>query len=469
MRIKRIDLCGFKSFCDKSALDLSQPITGIVGPNGCGKSNVVDALRWAMGELSPRHLRGKSMEDVIFAGSDSRGPSGMAEVSVTFDNDGRVPPEFIAYEEITVTRRLHRDGTSVYLINRLPVRLRDITNLFLGTGVGTKAYAIIEQGRVGLIVSAKPEDRRLFIEEAAGITKYRRRRQAAERKIDATRQNLLRVSDVLDEIGGRLGSLRRQAKKAARYKSYRTEMRDIELWSASHNLLGLIAEDKVVQAELIGLEQEREASQLELDQGEAKLEAARLAAIEQEHHLTSQQEGLYQLDNQITLTENACGFHTHEAEQLESQAQTAEAEAEGLRRQVAEAEADRLLVADCLRTTTEEERALAAVLQVRQQVLAGLRQEVHEVEDRIEVERTASAEAERSGARSEASMRAMAQRRRDIEERIERRRQEANRVVDRLAELSATASTLDGQLGSLRMTREEIEARREGAQARNDE
>ena len=139
MRIKRIDLCGFKSFCDKASLDLRQPITGVVGPNGCGKSNVVDALRWALGEQSARHLRGKAMEDVIFNGSDSRGPSGVAEVSITFENDGRVPPEYLNYSEITVTRRLHRDGTSEYIINKLPVRLRDVTNLFLGTGIGTKA------------------------------------------------------------------------------------------------------------------------------------------------------------------------------------------------------------------------------------------------------------------------------------------------------------------------------------------
>jgi len=178
MKIKRIELVGFKSFVDRTILHLDHDVLGVVGPNGCGKSNIVDAIRWCMGEQSARHLRGRLMEDVIFSGSDSRSPNDFAEVTLTFDNEagGDAPLEYRDYAEIAVTRRLHRTGESEYLINKTPVRLRDVTDLFLGTGAGTKAYSIIEQGKVGLIVSAKPEDRRILIEEAAGITRFKSRK-----------------------------------------------------------------------------------------------------------------------------------------------------------------------------------------------------------------------------------------------------------------------------------------------------
>src|SRR5258706_3348920 len=248
MKIKRLEVIGFKSFCDKSIVTIDQPITAVVGPNGCGKSNIVDAIRWCMGEQSAKHLRGGAMQDVIFAGSDSRGPLGMCEVTLVFENDGNVPLEYLAYSEIAVTRKLYRDGTSEYYLNKTACRLRDVVDFFLGTGVGAKAYSIIEQGRVGMIVSSKPEDRRFLIEEAAGITKYKVKKKAAEKKMEATRQNLLRVSDVIAEIEKQLGSLRRQAQKAERYKQYKAEMRDIELWSGAQRWLGFAAQAKVAEA-----------------------------------------------------------------------------------------------------------------------------------------------------------------------------------------------------------------------------
>ena len=187
MKIKKLEIQGFKSFADPVELNFQDGITGVVGPNGCGKSNIVDALRWVMGEQSAKHLRGGLMQDVSFNGSESRGPLGMAEVTLTLENDGKsVPAEYSHFEDIQVTRRLYRTGESEYEINRNGCRLRDITDLFLGTGVGTKAYSIIEQGRVGMIVSSKAEDRRQIIEEAAGITKYKARRQAAERRMAST-------------------------------------------------------------------------------------------------------------------------------------------------------------------------------------------------------------------------------------------------------------------------------------------
>src|SRR6185295_4608134 len=253
MRIRKLEISGFKSFVDRTVIHFDTDVIGIVGPNGCGKSNIVDSIRWCMGEQSAKHLRGRAMSDVIFNGSEHRGPHGMAEVTLTFDNGdpegaAGLPLEYRDYAEIAVTRRLFRDGTSEYLINKTQVRLKDVTDLFLGTGVGTKAYSIIEQGKIGLIVSARAEDRRLLIEEAAGITKYKARKKQAEQKMDQTRQFLLRVGDIVSEIQRSLASLKRQAAWSERYVSYKNEMEDLILHESAHRLLEVIAVTKVEEA-----------------------------------------------------------------------------------------------------------------------------------------------------------------------------------------------------------------------------
>lgn len=255
MRIKRLDITGFKSFMERSVFSFDEGVTGVVGPNGCGKSNVVDAIRWVMGEQSAKNLRGRGMEDVIFNGSENKPPLSMAEVSLTFlvDDTDTLSPQYQGYSEITVTRRLFRNGDSEYLINKTVCRLLDITELFLGTGVGTKAYSIIEQGRVGLIVSSKPEDRRHLLEEAAGVTKYKARRKAAERKMEATEANLLRVNDITGELEKRLDTLSKQAKKAEKYRKLKARMREIDLHSASHRSLELMVEKRMLQARLENL------------------------------------------------------------------------------------------------------------------------------------------------------------------------------------------------------------------------
>src|ERR1700728_3713873 len=242
MKIKKLEIVGFKSFVDRTIVNFDHEVLGIVGPNGCGKSNIVDAIRWCMGEQSARHLRGRAMEDVIFGGSDSRAPHDFAEVTLTFENDdpAELPLEYKEYAEIAVTRRLHRTGESEYLVNKTAVRLRDVTDLFLGTGAGTKAYSIVEQGKIGLITTAKPEDRRMLIEEAAGITKFKSKKKQAERKMELTQQNLLRVSDIIAEIERNIGSLKRQAAKAERFVAYKRELEDLQLYEASHKYLELI-------------------------------------------------------------------------------------------------------------------------------------------------------------------------------------------------------------------------------------
>ena len=264
MRIKRIELNGFKSFLERTVLELPLGVTAIVGPNGCGKSNIVDAIRWVLGEQSPKHLRGEAMEDVIFTGNGESGPLGMAEVTLLLERDERdlerpaapgdgdgvdegLPAALAEASEIAVTRRYFRSGESEYFINRMPCRLRDITELFLGTGIGTKAYAIIEQGRVEQLVNAKPEEVRLFIEEAAGTTRFRSRKLAAERKMERTRDNLVRVEDVVREIERQMASLERQARRAEEYHRIKDGLRALDLrvmaarqraWSEETRTLG---------------------------------------------------------------------------------------------------------------------------------------------------------------------------------------------------------------------------------------
>jgi chromosome segregation protein len=208
MILSKIEILGFKSFAKKTDLKFDGHITAIVGPNGCGKTNIVDALRWGLGEQRPSILRADRMENIIFGGAQSSRPLGMAEVSITFDNASHVLP--IDYDEVTVTRRLYRSGDSEYLLNKTPVRLKDIADLMMDTGIGTDAYSVIELKMVEEILSEKAEDRRKLIEEAAGVTKYKHRLKAAIRKQEATQNDLLRVNDIIQEVERTVRSLQRQ-------------------------------------------------------------------------------------------------------------------------------------------------------------------------------------------------------------------------------------------------------------------
>ncbi len=233
MYFKSFEIRGFKSFVDYTRIELEPGITAIVGPNGCGKSNIVDAIRWALGEQSAKLMRGTKMEDFIFNGSQSRKPTGAAEVSVTFSNtDGAITTQpYAEYEDITVTRKVFRTGESEYYINKVPCRLKDIVDVFLDTGVATRSLSIIEQDQISKIINSKPEDRRFIIEEAAGVMKYKNRRHAAQNKLAASQQNLLRVQDILSELERQRNSLGRQAKKAERFAGYREELKSRALFS----------------------------------------------------------------------------------------------------------------------------------------------------------------------------------------------------------------------------------------------
>ncbi|GAB4372546.1 MAG: chromosome segregation protein SMC [Deltaproteobacteria bacterium] len=283
MKLKKLELFGFKSFYDKTTFEFSDGITAIVGPNGCGKSNIVDAIRWVLGEHAPTYLRSKALEDVIFAGSDAAGPLGMAEVSLTFDNeDGDSPPGYESYPEIQITRKTFRDGESEFSINRVPCRLKDIAELFLDTGAGARGYAIIEQGKIMTVVNAKPDEKRMIIEEAAGVAKFRVRRKEAERKMENTRQNLARVKDILEEVRRQLASLDRQVKKAERYKALREELRDLELRLAAVRMGELSAEGERIAEELSGAEESLRGTRARMAALEAEREAGKIRLAEAE-------------------------------------------------------------------------------------------------------------------------------------------------------------------------------------------
>ena len=226
MRLDRVDIIGFKSFGERTELSFHEGVTAIVGPNGCGKSNISDAIGWALGEQSAKSLRGQKMEDLIFNGSERRAPVGFAEVNLRLSKINGSPDRGL--REAVVTRRLYRSGESEYLLDGSPCRLRDVVELFMDTGMGNKAYSIMEQGKIGLILSSKPSDRRGVIEEAAGITKYKARRRSAELKLQAAQQNLLRVNDIVYEVERQMNSLKRQAGKARRYKRLRSSMAHLE-------------------------------------------------------------------------------------------------------------------------------------------------------------------------------------------------------------------------------------------------
>lgn len=306
MRIKTLSIHGFKSFIDKVNLNFSTGVSGIVGPNGCGKSNIVDAIRWVIGEQNPRHLRGKLMEDIIFNGSESRKPLGMAEVSLVFSNhEGKAPARFANFTEIEVSRRLYRSGESEYYLNKVQCRLRDIVDLFTDTGIGTRSYSIVEQGQVGWIVNARPEDRRVIFEEAAGISKFKHKKDAALRRLESTRENLTRVNDIISEVRRQLNSLNRQAKKAERYKVLRDELKEVDLRICSIEFKKIGEEIHALSKRLIEINDEDAALAARASGAESKAEELRLESVALEAAFRDISERLVGIERLIQEEEHA--------------------------------------------------------------------------------------------------------------------------------------------------------------------
>ena len=276
MRLTKLKIAGFKSFVDPTTVTFPSSLTGVVGPNGCGKSNIIDAVRWVMGEISAKHLRGESMADVIFNGSATRKPLGSASVELVFDNsDGKIGGEYATYNEVALRRAMSRDGTSDYFINGIKVRRKDITQLFLGTGLGTRSYAIIEQGMISRVIEARPDDLRAFLEEAAGISRYKERRRETENRIGHTRENLDRLNDLREEVEKQIRHLQRQAATARRYQVLKEDERKLHAELLALRLQSLDAEAGVRDAATSGYETAMQGVLADLREAEAQIEHIR--------------------------------------------------------------------------------------------------------------------------------------------------------------------------------------------------
>ncbi|GIW40500.1 MAG: chromosome partition protein Smc [Candidatus Binatia bacterium] len=461
MRIQRLELIGFKSFVHRTVLEFAPGVTAIVGPNGCGKSNIVDAIRWVLGEQSAKHLRGQAMEDVIFAGNERRPPLGMAEVSLTFVNEeaasvrpeidlSDIPAEIRSLPEITVTRRYYRSGESEYFLNRAPCRLKDITELFLGTGVGTKAYAIIEQGRVEQLVGAKPEERRWFVEEAAGTTLYRSRRQAAERKMERTRENLARVGDVLREVERQIRALERQAARAAEYRKLADELREVELQLASYRWGRLQHEEGEREAKIAALL----SAIRTLEAGIAEGEASRAAISERRAEVGGRVERLgsaaweartrlESLRERRRWLEREIADRTRTIEDAVSEIATLEGRVERLGGEVSELLAAR---GEHERELREMEPSVSLVSQRMEE----LREELRAAENELERDRAVLVSLLTEEARTKNELAGIEKRIRELEKLGERLSSERERVVREAAEAEARVRAGEAEVGELR-------------------
>ncbi len=323
MYLKNLTVLGFKSFADKTSLNFQPGVTAIVGPNGCGKSNVSDAIRWVLGEQSAKALRGGEMADVIFNGTDGRKPLGMAEVSLTIGgvDDAHLTAAGVemAYNEVTVTRRVFRDGGSEYFVNKTPCRLKDIQQLFMGTGVGRTSYSIMAQGNITQILSSKPEDRRMIFEEAAGITKYKAQKKEALRKLEYTEQNLLRVANLVREVKRQIGSLQRQAGKARRYKQLAAELEHLDTQLARHQFDQLQAEIGERQKTADDLRNEIETNSANVLRAEDEIAQLRERLNELEHEISTQQQRGLELKGEIDRHDSRIHFNEERLREFATQ------------------------------------------------------------------------------------------------------------------------------------------------------
>jgi chromosome segregation protein len=341
LRIRSLEIAGFKSFPEPVQLVFPEGICAIVGPNGCGKSNVVDAIRWVMGEQNARHLRGRTVEEMIFAGAESKAPVGMAEVILTLDNsDGTAPGEYAAFSEIQISRRVYRGGESEYRINKVPCRLRDIVDFFLDTGVGTRGYTIVEQGHISEIVSSRPQDRRFIIEEAAGIGKYRQRRRETERKLEATEQNLVRVSDILGELRRQIGMLERQSRKARRYRELSAEVRDLDLSLAREDFDQQETRLEEARAALESLRTQSGEAEAAVARAEEGIVAAREERLRLEREMQQAGDRLHELRSEIQSLEGRIQYETREREALTALAGRRDAEIQELETQAGQSRSE---------------------------------------------------------------------------------------------------------------------------------
>ena len=392
MYLKNLTVLGFKSFADKTSLNFQPGVTAIVGPNGCGKSNVSDAVRWVLGEQSAKALRGGEMADVIFNGTDTRKPLSMAEVSLTIggveEDQLKASGVDLAYDEVTLTRRVFRDGGSEYFLNKTPCRLKDIQQLFLGTGVGRTSYSIMAQGNITQILSSKPDDRRMVFEEAAGITKFKAQKRESLRKLEHTDQNLLRVEDLIKEVKRQIGSLQRQAGKARRYKQLMQELQHLDTQLARHQFDQLQGEIQERQEQSEGLRVQIETSSEEVlrCEDEILLLRSRLSELEQEINQT-QQRGM-ELKGQVERHESRIQFNDQRLHELQEQHGKALSEIAQADERSRLAEAELHMVEQRLEESSSKLEGHRQTLAQRREALQGIESELMSRQESLRQEQT---------------------------------------------------------------------------------
>lgn len=465
MRLKRVEITGFKSFMERTCLHIEPGVTAIVGPNGCGKSNIVDAIRWAMGEASAKALRGQAMEDVIFHGTDSDKPVGMAEVTLTFENtNGHAPQHLAGCSEIEVTRRLFRSGESEYCINRVPCRRRDILELFMDTGLGNRSYAIVEQDRVSRIISAKSEERRVVVEEVAGISRYRSRREAAQRKIEATRQNLQRIQDIRHEVAQQIQALERQAKKAERYRALKTRLLELER-ELVLSRWAVLEKERVALQERIGAvgDQKNEMASA-LESQELAIEKGRITLLELERRVLEGQEDLHRKERALRDLENAVQRQTQELQTLEVSERSLEEELEELRAKSCSAnEQLQSLRGKNQQVTSELHQGRASLEELSRQLQQGM-EKARLLRARLEEARVELVEWMAERARLRNATQNHRRRSEELERILGKEIQEGAELRKRLEGLASGISTMEGQLAQLEGSLGELRIQRETLQ-----
>ena len=395
MYLQSLELFGFKSFAPKTKLEFHRGVTAVVGPNGCGKSNVLDAMRWVLGEQSAKALRGGEMADVIFSGTDSRAAVGMAEVSMNFAECEEQLG--LDWHEVTITRRVYRDGGSEYFLNKTPCRLKDIHQLFMDTGIGRSAYSIMEQGKIDMILSSRPEDRRAIFEEAAGITKYKSQKKEALRKLEATEANLLRLSDIIKEVKRQIGSLQRQAGKARRYQSLIADLKLLETHSAKRQFDLLAEQQESAQVELARLSDKHAECEMEIESRESEVAVQRAALDEIEQRLNAARQSVADIKTRISNHENRIIFNEERALEFEQLVDRYRADVAGAEEKFriaetqlhdtdAELEQITAMLATELRVMEEKQAATAALTSQRQEaerVITATVNDASRIESRI--------------------------------------------------------------------------------------
>ena len=338
MYLKSLELHGFKSFADRTKLEFDEGVTGIVGPNGCGKSNVVDAIRWVLGETSAKALRGGEMADVIFNGTDKRQPLGMAEVTLTLG--GCEDQLEGGFSEVALGRRVYRDGKSEYLLNQRPCRLRDIHDLLMDTGIGRTSYSIMEQGKIDQLLSSKPEDRRAVFEEAAGITKFKRDKKEALRKLDYTEANLLRHTDIIEEVERQMRSLQRQAGKARRFQALHTDVKVLDLHLSHRHFRQFRAEHSELVNSTSSLRQQQDQLEEIVEQRQESVTTAREAHQQVESRINEIRTDLNEQRSTIQAATSRIEFNTERIHEHDVLIRQHEEEISGVTSKLSEQEDD---------------------------------------------------------------------------------------------------------------------------------